>query len=253
MTLMYKSRLMPLKPGVSLAIMLAFIGCAEDRAESPTLADVPRVDLSGIYAPAPFVARPEVFQPEVFPFTEAGRRLFDAHDPLVDNPRLADDCAPETMPGILWSGAPMQITQQDDRVVIRFERGGIIRDVPIGVQGTEPDPQPSDLGQSVARWEGSVLVIETITPGAGRVINNEGYPLSSEATLTERYWREDGELDLQLEVRVDDPINYTETFTLGRVWVWAPDEQIREWECVSLGPRETDIDIEELARQLEAL
>jgi hypothetical protein len=37
------------------------------------------------------------------------------------------------------------------------------------------------------------------------------------------------------------------------VWIWAPDEQIQEWECVDLGSRESDIDIEELARQLEAL
>jgi len=249
----------------ALATVILLAGCAEGpsgTADRPVTADQPGsdtvvggagADLSGVYAPAPFVARPEVFLPDEIPFTEAGRRSFDAFDPLVDNPRLKDDCAPETMPGVLWLGAPMAIEQYLDRVVLRFERGGVVRDVPFGQASALPDVANSELGVSAAHWDGDALVIETARLVGGRVINNQGFPLSNEATLTERYWRESGEMDLRLEVLVTDPVNYAEPFTIGRVWVWAPNEQLRDWECVDLGSRETDIDIEELARQLEAL
>ncbi len=77
--------------------------------------------------------------------------------------------------------------------------------------------------------------------------------MSTEGRLTERYWREPGENDLQLEVTVDDPVNYTDTFTLGRPWVWAPHEEVRQWVCIDLGPGDTEPDIDELTRLLEEL
>ena len=94
---------------VPLAV-LALVSCADDSMPSLEGSAGAMADFSGVYAPAPFVARPAIFEPEAYPFTGAGREQFDAFDVLVDNPRLADDCAPETMPGVLWPGAPMEIT-----------------------------------------------------------------------------------------------------------------------------------------------
>ena len=77
--------------------------------------------------------------------------------------------------------------------------------------------------------------------------------MSREARVTERYWRNPGEKDLQLELAVDDPVNYTQTVILGREFVWSADEQIRPWECVSLGQRDTAPDLDEVTRMLEEL
>jgi len=52
---------------------------------------------------------------------------------------------------------------------------------------------------------------------------------------------------------VDDPVNYTEPVTLGRTWIWSADERVRAWNCISLGARGSEPDIEELAQALEAL
>lgn len=236
---------------LSVAMMIA--GCADDTAQPEGESGAAPVDFSGVYAPAPFVARPELFLPEVFPFTDRSQAAFAAFDPLVDNPRLQDDCAEETMPAVLWLGAPMEITQHDDHVVLRFERGGVERDVSMGGNPPVAEESHSALGHSTGRWDGDVLTIETTHLAGGAIINNQGYPLSRDAVLTERYWREPGEMDLQLEVTIDDPVNYTQPFVIGRVWVWAPDEQVAEWKCIDLGSRETEIDIDELARQLEQL
>ena len=41
--------------------------------------------------------------------------------------------------------------------------------------------------------------------------------------------------------------------TLGRAWVWAPHEHLQPWNCVSLGPRDAEPDLDELAEMLESL
>ena len=59
--------------------------------------------------------------------------------------------------------------------------------------------------------------------------------------------------NLEMELTVNDPTNYTDTFSLSREWVWAPDEELQEYECINLGPRGDEPDIDELVRMLEAL
>jgi hypothetical protein len=240
-----------MRPAYLAAFVVLAAGCAAESPPSDSAAATP--DFSGVYAPAPFVGRPEIFLPEQIPFNAAAQQKFAEFDPLVGNRRIEDDCARETVPAVLWLGAPMEITQGSDNIVLRFERGGLVRDIPLNQPLPSGAAEASELGISVARWEGAVLTIETAHMSSGEIITNQGYPISTEATVTERYWREPGQMDLQLEVSIDDPVNYTDVFTLGRVWVWAPDEQVQTWECVSLGTREGDIDIDELARQLEQL
>lgn len=209
-------------------------------------------DLSGIYEAAPFIGVPEVSQPDPYPYTAAGQRAFEAYGALEFAPRAIDDCAPDTVPGVLWSANPMQISEADGVIVLRFERANVVRSIPL--DGALPaDPEPNGLGHSVGRWEGDVLTIETTHMAGGYLFNNRGYPLSPEGRITERYRRVPGGDDLVLEVLVDDPVNYTETFILSRDWIWAPHEEIRPWVCINLGPGDAEPDIDELARQLEAL
>ena len=211
------------------------------------------VDFSGIYAPPVFVATISVIGPDVYPFTAEGERSFNAYDPLVFSPNQANDCTPDLMPGILWSNSPMRIEKEDGRVSIRYERGNTIRSIPLDGSRPSADQPHTELGYSVGRWVGDVLTIETTHMTSDVIRNNRGYPISREARVTERYWREPGENDLQMELTVDDPTNYTETFALRREWIWAPDEELQEYECVSLGPRGEAPDIDELVRMLEEL
>ena len=53
-----------------------------------------------------------------------------------------------------------------------------------------------------------------------------------------------------MELVLNDPVNYTEPVTLSREWLWAPNEQVIPWNCVSLGPRDEEPDIEALRRLL---
>ena len=210
-------------------------------------------DIFGVYASPIFDGGgPPRTEPDVIPFTAEGQRAADAYLPARDNPSVLDDCIAETMPRILWSGNPMEILEQGEGLVIRYERGNTIRS--IDMTGTLPaaDRPYTELGYSVGRWVGDVLTIVT-THMSGGIVTDGTRPLSREGRVTERYWREPGEKDLQLELEIDDPVNYTQTFAMRREFIWAPEEQVRQWECISLGPKDAPPDIDELARMLEEL
>jgi len=208
-------------------------------------------DFSGFYIGA---SRPFT-EPEVYPFTPEGERGHDAYDPLTGDPRQYDDCAGESIPAVLWAGtvSNMQVVQEDDAVIeLHYEHGGAERMIHMHGAAPATDEPHTNLGYSVGRWEGDTLVIETTHLTGGVVFTNRGYPLSSQTRLTERYTR-DTESDLHMELTVEDPVNYTEPFKLGREWIWSPDDQIIPWNCVSLGDRDGEQDIDEIRRILNEL
>jgi len=219
---------------------------------TPQTAESPE-NFFGVYAAPIFDdGVPPLHEPDVIPFTEEGRRVSEAYNPGRDDPGMIDDCAPDPVPSIVWSGPPIEILEEPGRIVIRYERANVVRS--IDMAGTPPaaDQPHTYLGYSVGRWEGDVLMIET-THMSGGAISEGSRPLSRDGRITERYWREPGESDLQLEVEIDDPAYYTETFTMSRSFVWAPDEQLQDWGCVDFGPKDTPPDIDELVRMLEEL
>ena len=210
-------------------------------------------DFSGVYTAAYVSGAPAIRMPDSFPFTAEGGRAHAAYDPLVSSARVVADCAPEIMPALLWTTNPMQINQTAERIVFRYEEADTIRSIPWSAAPAADARPPSALGSSVASWVDGALVIETTHLMAGVMTHGRGYPVSGQARLTERYWREPGQTDLQMTLVVDDPVNYTEPVTLGRTWLWSADERVRAWHCISLGARGSEPDIEALAEALEAL
>lgn len=235
---------------VSLASVLIVGGLpvigASQTSESP-------VDFFGIYAAPLFDdGVPPLHEPDVIPFTAEGRQVSEAYNPGRDDPGMIDDCAPDPVPSIVWSGPPIEILEEPGRIVIRYERANVVRSIDMTGTPPTPDQAHTHLGYSVGRWEGDVLTIETTHMSGGAI--SEGYrPLSRDGRITERYWREPGTNELRLEVDVDDPVYYTDTFTMSRSYVWAPDEEIQDWGCVDFGDKETPPDIDEFVRMLEDL
>ena len=211
------------------------------------------IDIFGVYMPPPFRNMPPVTQPDEYPFTPRAQALFDGYDPVAQDARSVDDCAAEKVPGILWDNGAMEFVRDGDAIIMRFERLATTRR--IHMDGTPPpaDYPNTNLGYSIGRWDSGALVIETTRTAGGVLRNLRGHPIGPDARLTERYWREPGQMDLKMELTVEDSLNYTEPVTLGREWVWAPGEALQPWNCVSLGPKDAEPDLDELARMLESL
>lgn len=209
----------------------------------------PDVDFSGVYLGAPAIG------PDEYPLTAEGERTLSVYDAFSAS--RADDCAPPRMPGMLLGTtvSAMEIIQEEGRMEIRSERGDAVRTIHMGGT-TPPASEPhTNLGYSTGHWTGPALVIHTTHLSGGVLGRDSGYPISPEARVTERYWREAGENSLQLELVIDDPVNYSQPVTIRTRKIWSPDEQVRPWNCFSLGPQDTEEppDIEELKRLLEDL
>ena len=211
-------------------------------------------EIFGVYAPPVFQSMPPVIEPEEYPFTTDAAEFFDTYDPVVQDARSTDDCAAEKVPGVLWDNGHMEfVPGEAATILMRFERLGTTRTIHMNSAGPPVGHPRSHLGYSAGRWEDGVLVVETTRTAGGVLRNLRGHPISESAILTERYWREPGQMNLKMELVVVDPVNYTESVTLRREWVWAPEDELLPWNCVSLGPKDTAPDVDELARMLEGI
>lgn len=194
-------------------------------------------------------------EPAEYLLTETGQISYDNYDPNYGDPRQWDDCAPEGIPALLLTPgvATVDLLEVDDgNIEMRYERDDAIRTVHMDTNGSTEAESDSVLGHSHGYWADDVLTIETANLTGGVVIAQTSYPLSSDAHVTERYWREPGENNLKMGVVVDDPLNYIEPVRIGRTWVWSPDAPLLPWSCVGLGQRYNDeLDIGELRRMLE--
>lgn len=204
-------------------------------------------DFSGIYEGARFIA-----EPATYPFTAGGERAHAAYDPLENDPRQEDDCAPESIPSVLWAGTlnTMRIYSEGEDLKMHLEHGGTVRTIELDATRVRADRAHTELGYSVGEWNDGVLTVETTHLSGGVIFTNRGFPVSAEARVTERWWREPGGQNLQMELVLDDPVNYTEPVTISREWLWAPNEQVIPWNCVSLGPRDAEPDIDALRELL---
>ncbi|HEY5623758.1 MAG TPA: hypothetical protein VIV14_08345 [Gammaproteobacteria bacterium] len=232
---------------LSCALILEFV------AASLAIAQTSSPDITGVYMPAAFVDTPTIVGPDVYPLTAAGQaRVADFSE--FNEPNQADDCAPERVPNVFWHGAAMQISENGGNLIFHYERGNTTRTVFMNRGPAPASHPPSLVGFSTGAWDGETLVIETTHLAGGSLRNNRAQPLSAEARLTERYRREPGSDVLRLELTVEDPVYYTEPFTLSRELIYSSDDSLQDWVCVSLGPRDKEeLDLDELARMLEGL
>jgi hypothetical protein len=107
-------------------------------------------------------------------------------------------------PGVPRIGPPRKIVQTAGELLFFYEdmSGDQYRIIPINGQHN-PDADPSFNGDSIARWEGSALVVESVNFVAETWFGENGYIHSDAMKVTERFWKQ-GE-NLAYQVVVDDP------------------------------------------------
>jgi hypothetical protein len=120
-----------------------------------------------------------------------------------------------------------QIVQTDDYVMIMVEMAHDARIIPID-KDHRPDAWKPWLGDSVAHWDGDVLVVETRNLHPQQAPRNIA-ALSDEGVVVERFSRfSDEQVLYEFEVR--DPNFYTEAWS-GEMAFNATDTQPYEYAC----------------------
>ena len=164
--------------------------------------------------------------PKPTPFTEEGRRRFEAKK-FGDDPALR--CVPVGLPRLFGAPRNMQIIDAGDFYLMVHEAGSQHRWVWMDGREAPEDEPLSFNGFSRGRWEGRELVIETdhLEPGW---LDGSGLPMSGPETRLVEHWTfsEDGG-EIARVMTITDPL-YTEPLTRVRGSLRA-DVPVREESC----------------------
>jgi hypothetical protein len=129
----------------------------------------------------------------------------------------------------IGAGNPREFVQTPDHIIVHTEYGDEARIIPYADKH-KPKMFWSLLGDSIARWEGNTLVIETIgLPEKDRVRLFPSFIVSSEATVIERYTRLSQD-ELLYQFTVIDPKVYTAPW-LGEFSIYKSSGRLFEHAC----------------------
>jgi len=230
-------------PAVGVAQWLKYPteGVPRNRDGTPNLkAPAPRLpdgkpDFSGIWQSARKVA----CTPEMSKFIECGAEIggsplamnigADAPGGLPFQPwaaalvkqRTADNskddpharCLPDNPPRTYGLPHMTKAVHSPKLLVLLYEVNAMYRQIFIDGRPLPADPNPSWNGYSTAKWEGDTLVVRTNGFRDGMWLDMAGTPITSAASMTERFRRPTyGTLDI--EITVDDPKAYTRPWTV---------------------------------------
>ena len=131
---------------------------------------------------------------------------------------------------IVTSINPRQILQTRDAVVILSEYGPDLRIVPFSATHDLSKAHASPLGDSIARWEGDTLVVETINlPARDTIRPLPTFLVPASAKVIERYTRV-SPTELLYQYTVVDPAMYSAPW-LAEYSLTAVKQPIYEFAC----------------------
>jgi hypothetical protein len=203
----------------------------------------PTPDLSGVWSGygTPFTVKEA---PLLQPWAEA--KLKAAKQGTVEfDPTLR--CFPPGVPRILTYGLPMEIIQTPGRVLEFFEYDHFVRQIYTDGRRHPGDLAPTWMGDSIGRWEGATLVVDTIgfndkTWLLGRAhvdgIDSRDLPHTEALHIVERIRRVDN-VTLEYDFTIDDPKAYKKPWTGKRIYKLKPGWNIMEYVCADRYKRET--------------
>ena len=161
------------------------------------------------------------------PFTSWGKARWESYDASKGD--YAGSCLPFGLLRSVGGPHPVQIMQDEKDIAFLWEQNTWFHVTPIGVPHPK-DPDPTWFGNSVARWEGDTLVIDTIAFNGKTRVDTIGHPVSDRLHTIERFKRRDlGHIDYV--ITIDDPKTYARPWDSVRVWTLRPDWQIMEYSC----------------------
>jgi hypothetical protein len=149
--------------------------------------------------------------------------------------RGADDsgqystCMPPGIPQTFFVPYYFQIVQAPKQVVIAHEYLHLFRIIPTDGRPHPPDPDPSWMGNPVARWDGDTLVVDSVGFNDKTEIN--GYRHTEKLHVVERISRPDFDT-LQYEARIEDPDVFAGPWVIRRTFPLLPEyDSINEFVC----------------------
>jgi hypothetical protein len=147
----------------------------------------------------------------------------ESQDPVLS-------CLPPGVPRILLMPFPMQIAQVPGEVLMIFEYDHFLRSIYTDGRAHPKDPDPTWMGNSVGRWEGDTLVVDTTGFNDKTWLDMVGHPHSDALHVMERIRRVDHDT-LQDDVTIIDPRAYSKPWTGQQTFELKPSWHLGEYIC----------------------
>jgi hypothetical protein len=202
------------------------------KAPSPPAGATPRaedgkVDLSGVWVPASTVLPSDpAYQPWAKKLYEERKANRGKDDP-------ERYCLPNG--AVRINPLPYKIVQRRDAIALLWEGNThSYRRFFLDGRAHNLDIEPESwTGQSIGKWEGDALVVDTIGFNDKTWLDSTGKPHTSALHLTERYRRPDlGHLNVELTL--EDEKALTKPYTFTRVFTLAPAWELQEYVCQAI-------------------
>jgi hypothetical protein len=178
------------------------------------------------------------------PYSEKGRRVFDTKLAFVRNNFDGPEARPMAERCVVGfgstAGPPMinvlynnnyQIVQTRDAVLIHVEMNHDARIVRMNAKHLPASIRPW-MGDSIGRWDGDTLVVETTNFNPGEELRtnfDQSFYISKDGKVTERFTRI-SPTEISYEFSVDDPATYSKVWRAAMV-MNAAEGNIFEYAC----------------------
>jgi hypothetical protein len=148
---------------------------------------------------------------------------------LTSDPEVK--CYLPGVPRATYMPYPFQIFQSNKALFIAYEYAGAVRNIYL----TDPGPPPVDswMGQSVGRWDGETLVIESRGFNDQTWFDRAGNFHSEEMKVTERYTRTSADI-ISYEATIDDPKTFSRPWKMSMPLYRRAEKnaQLMDFKCV---------------------
>jgi hypothetical protein len=212
-----------------------------NKAAAKARVAAPQADLSGVWTQYPHISGRSTFadfsfskeEPPMTPWAEA---KYKAAKPVHTGGYQGDsddstlNCFPPGVPRIYFFNFPMEIFQVPGRVLIVYEFGHFIRQIYTDGRQHPKDLNPTWMGDSIGKWDGDTLVVDTVGFNDKTWIDQVGHPHSDEFHLIERIRKTAPDM-LRIDFTFDDPKAYTRQWTASKQFKLRPDWNIAEYVC----------------------
>ena len=200
-------------------------------------------------APAPRIAG--IWEPKTFGFMVPNAPLSSAGQDIVTRNAAAMQagkimqtawvsCRPGAVSTMTMPREKIVILESADEVTVLFEMPRMVRR--IRMNGTHPETlEPGYVGDSVGRWEGATLVVDTLGFNGYAELDARGQPTSPKLHTVERFTPSADGTSIDIETTIEDPEYYTQPFVIKRSWKKSPARHPFEYDCME-NPRQEDFE-----------
>jgi len=194
----------------ALLIALPFVIACGSHAAPANVSSAGPPDLNGVWS-APFtpdISKVLGHQP---PFTEFGAARFAKEDEIDDPLTKCLPIGPAR--GIQAGIMPFQIVQTAAVFTILFENQHTFRIIHTDGRSHPKDLDPTWFGDSIGKWDGDTLVVDTVGLDDRTWLDTAGHEHSDQLHLVERFQRVDSNT-IKWTVTFEDPKYFTEPWSV---------------------------------------